>query len=65
MTYAANWALLFVPIGILRTTTEEFFGIIVISSLYSIQRKNKQKLLCQILKLILSLTQNEMWLNVI
>ena len=58
ITYAANWALLFVPIGILRTTTEEFFGIIVISSLYSIQRKNKQELLCQILNILL-LTQNE------
>ena len=58
MTYAANWALLFVPIGILRTTTDEFFGIIVLSSLYSNERKNKQELLCQILN-ILSLTQNE------
>ena len=34
-TYAASWALLFVPTGIRRTTTEEFLGIIVISSLYS------------------------------
>lgn len=40
-TYAASWALLFVPTGMRRTTTEEFFGIIVISSLYANRRENK------------------------
>lgn len=42
-TYAASCALLFVPTGIRRTTTEEFFGIIVMSSLYSEQTTNRNE----------------------